>query len=179
VGEPAYVFAYASLLETARDGETIASLRGYVRAWNVAMDNSATIPGYKYFVAPDGTRPRIFVAFLNLVAADASVNGVAFPVDARELALLDERERNYGRVDVGASVEPRLDAPVWTYVGLDEARGRFELGRRERRCAVSRAYHERVLDGFRARGMEDEFRRTTRPPECPLHDLKLVAVPSR
>jgi len=173
------VFAYGSLVDSRRDEEAAIVLRGYVRAWNVAMDNSQTIPGYKYFLEPDGTRPRIFVAFLNLVAEPGgAVNGVAFPIEAGALAGLDERERNYRRVDVAGSVEPRLDAPVWTYVGLDEARGRFDRGRRERRCAISRAYHDRVHEGFRARGMADEFSRTTRPPQCPLRDLELVTVPS-
>ena len=53
------------------------------------------------------------------------------------------------------------------------------MPRRERRCAISRAYQERVLDGFRARGMDTDFARTTMRAECPLRDLKLVMVPSR
>ena len=31
------------------------------------MDNSVDLPGYKYYVTPDGERPPVFVTFLNLV----------------------------------------------------------------------------------------------------------------
>jgi hypothetical protein len=175
------VFGYASLVG-AREAATApaATLGGYAREWNVAMDNTQTIPGYRYFVDPDGSRPAIFVTFLNVVpAAGSSVNGVLLDAASDALERFDRRERNYRRVEVTDAIDPPPAAPVWVYVGLDEARERYERGVRERRCAVSRAYHAAVVDGFRRAGADAHrrFEASTRPPRCPLRDLEAVAVP--
>jgi hypothetical protein len=92
------------------------------------MDNSVDLPGYKYYVAPDGSRPDVKVTFLNLVEAEASVRGVVIPFDER----LDARERNYERREV----EPGL----WAYVGTPDARARFDAGP----SVVSSEYFELV-----------------------------------
>src|SRR5581483_4112443 len=69
--EEHYVFGYGSLLTPAGDGiaEFVPRrLRGYRRIWNVAMDNSQAIPGYKQYLDPaTGTPPHCFVVFLNIV----------------------------------------------------------------------------------------------------------------
>ena len=58
-----YVFVYGSLL-----GIEVAApcvLRDHACGWDVAMDNRATIPGYKYYVDPGaGERPAVYVTFL-------------------------------------------------------------------------------------------------------------------
>ncbi|MHB8233505.1 MAG: gamma-glutamylcyclotransferase family protein, partial [Solirubrobacteraceae bacterium] len=88
---PAYVFGYGSLLPDSADNwakqdRRMCRLRGYRRAWNVAMDNTQDLPGYKYYRDPSGERPPIFVTFLNLVpAAGRNVNGIVFRVDPHEL----------------------------------------------------------------------------------------------
>ena len=79
-----YVFGYGSLVAT-RDGH-VTQLRDHERRWGVAMDNTRDLPGYKYYVAPDGTRPAVFVAFLDVAPAPgASVSGVCSPVDLNAL----------------------------------------------------------------------------------------------
>src|SRR3954462_5626102 len=101
----AFVFGYGSLVR--RPDGLPCNLLGHRRAWNVAMDNRRTIPGYQYYVDPDTAerpapeRPPVRVTFLNLYpAAEGRVNAVAFPVTADELDELDRRERNYDRIDV-------------------------------------------------------------------------------
>jgi hypothetical protein len=110
------VFGYGSL---ATPGQRQAVLHGYRRVWNVAMDNTRDLPGYKYYVdAETGERPAVMVAFVNIEPHDGSeVKGSLIEVD--DLAALDARERNYQRirVDVGE--------PAWTYVGTEEAKRRF------------------------------------------------------
>jgi Gamma-glutamyl cyclotransferase, AIG2-like len=184
--EIAYVFGFASLLghRDAAPGEeraaapepVLCDLRGYTRRWNVAMDNSVTLPGYKYYVdRATGSRPAVFVTFLNLEPrADATVNGVAFPSDPEALELLDERERNYRRTDVTGAVGARVDGRVYAYTGLPEALERFETGRRSGRAVISRDYHDDVRRSFEAFGRAAlaEFDRTTEPPPCPLVDLE-------
>ena len=41
------------------------------------MDNTRDLPGYKYYVAPDGTRPAVFVAFLDVAAGRGRLGAAA------------------------------------------------------------------------------------------------------
>ncbi len=149
-----FVFGYGSLVR--RPDGIPCHLLGHRRAWNVAMDNRRTIPGYKYYVDPDtGERPPVHVTFLNLYpTAEGQVNGIAFPVTAEALDELDRRERNYDRVDVTALIDADLDGTVWTYLGSEAARERFA-----------------------AAGGLDEFDRSTDPVSVPLRRLTRVDVP--
>jgi cation transport regulator ChaC len=168
-----FVFGYGSLLRL--EGGIPCRLLGHRRAWNVAMDNRRTIPGYKYYVDPDtGERPAVRVAFLNVYRAPAgAVNGLAFPVDPEALEPLDRRERNYDRVDVTGQLDVDLGATVWTYVGSDAARERFESGA----AVVAQGYFDDVRGGFAtARGLE-AFERSTDPLTVPLRRLTRVDVP--
>jgi hypothetical protein len=149
------VFGYGSL---AHLRGTPARLHGYRRAWNVAMDNRATIPGYKYYLDAAGRRPEVFVTFLNLVPGDG-VDGVVFEADG---VALDARERNYRRVDVSDAID--VPGPVYAYVGLGEAVARFEAGHRDGRAVAQREYVETV------RGIAE-------PPELPVLDLKRIDLP--
>ena len=130
------VFGYASLLtDVWRPGDELAVLRGYRRTWNVATDNTRTLPGYKIYLDPlSGERPPVFVTFLNLVPdTESSVAGVLFSVDQTALATLDLRERNYRRADVSSQIEGPVSGRVWTYLGSPEAEARFAERSRELR----------------------------------------------
>ncbi|MCW2986006.1 MAG: gamma-glutamylcyclotransferase, partial [Conexibacter sp.] len=105
----AQVFGYGSLV--GLPGVRAATLRGHRRVWGVAMDNAVAVPGYKVYEAPDGARPPVAVAFLDLVEdASRDVEGALVAVDAAGLAALDERERQYRRIDVSGAVDG-ADAP--------------------------------------------------------------------
>ena len=172
-GMTTFVFGYGSLLR--RDGGIACRLLGHRRAWNVAMDNRRTIPGYKYFVdAETGERPAVRVAFLNVYPAPGGhVNGLAFPVTLEALAELDRRERNYDRIDVTRQLDAELGGTVWTYLGTEAARERFEAGP----AVVAQDYFDAVRDSFAtARGLE-AFDRSTDPLSVPLRRLTRVDVP--
>ena len=162
----AFVFAYGSL-SAAGEGRP-CRLPGHRRVWGVAMDNRRTLPGYKYYLRPDGSRPEVFVAFLDLVREPgAAVDGVVFEVP--DLGAVDARERNYARVEVTGA----LDAgPVWVYLGLDDARERYTRARAAGSAVVARAYLEGVRAGFAAHGLEFDT-----APEVPVVDLDRVDVP--
>jgi hypothetical protein len=172
-----YVFGYGSLVAGVG---VPCRLRGYRRAWDVAMDNSVDLPGYKHYVDPvTGARPAVMVTFLSISPdAGGCVNGVLFPVDGVGLAALDARERNYRRSDVrgllsGAELG---EGPVWAYVGSPAARRRYADGLAAGRAVISRDYHDGVLGGFAALGpgVVEEFRRTTAGPDVPLVALLRV-----
>jgi hypothetical protein len=175
-----YVFGYGSLLErAAADGARVCELAGYRRTWNVAMDNTRTIPGYKHYVdAATRERGAWFVTFLNIVPdVAAQVNGVLLSVDASLLERLDQRERNYQRVDVSAALLEAVDGQAWAYLGVPDAVDRFELGRRTGRAVISREYQERVQADFTSAGALARFEELTDPPPCPILDLVRIDHP--
>jgi len=183
-----YVFGYGSLLRhLAPDSPDLPArvcrLEGYRRTWNVAMDNSRTVAGYKYYRAPgSGDRPPYFVTFLNLAAsAGSAVNGAVFPVEPELLAALDRRERNYARLDVSELLGERVDGCVWTYVGTQQAEARFRAGAERGLAVISREYLEHVRRGFADVGEVAlrEFESSTDAPACPVVDLLRVDVPAR
>jgi hypothetical protein len=125
-------------------------------------------------VTPDGERPGLMVAFLSIAPqAGATVNGVAFPVAEDELPGLDERERNYERVELDAALPRR----VWAYAGLGAAGERQALGLREGRRAIASSYLARVLAGFEALGQRDRFERLTAPRPAPVADSRSCSPP--
>jgi hypothetical protein len=177
-----HVFAYGSLVrdlagggQRARRG---AHLRDHRRAWNVAMDNSLSLPGYKYYLdAEDSSRPAVFVTFLNLIPAPGHrVNGILVPVSAQELVELDGRERNYTRREVTTSIEPAATGRVWSYFGKPEACQRLAGGLRAARAVIDESYLERVRAGFEALSDDAlaEFEQSTDPHGCRI--LKLLRV---
>ena len=139
------------------------------------MDNRQTIPGYKYYVDPDtGERPPVHVTFLNIYpAAEGRVNGIAFPVTAEALDRLDRRERNYDRIDVTRLLDVDPGGTVWTYLGSEAARERFEAGT----PVVSQDYFDAIRDDFAAVGGLDEFDRSTDRLTVPLRGLTRVDLP--
>ncbi len=179
-----YVFGYGSLLRDRPKGERLVSvaqlchLAGYRRAWNVATDNTQTIPGYKCYIDPvERSRPEVFVTFVNLVPNEGhSVSGVVFAVDDDDLAALDRRERNYERQDVTELVSEDVGGRIWTYIGTSDARARYREGMQTRRAVVNRRYIEGVRAGFASfsEAALEEFEATTDPPECPIVDLERV-----
>jgi cation transport regulator ChaC len=177
-----HVFGYGSLVGY-RNGSSasvprLCNLRGYRRAWNIATDNTKTLPGYKYYRDPrDKSRPRIFVTFLNLVPVEGqSVGGVVFPVGHDELASLDARERNYERQEVTDCLEEIVSGRIWTYVGTQDAEARFGEGAQQHRAVVSRAYLQAVRAAFLSVGEAAlrEFEESTDPPGCPVIELERV-----
>ena len=176
----AYVFGYGSLTHGHSDLLTdhMAHVSGFRRRWNIAMDNRASLPGYKYYVDPaTGSRPALFVTFLNVVEDLSSVtNGVLLPVRTRDLDSLDLRERNYSRLDVTDQVVEEVSCRVWVYIGSDAARRRYERGKAEGTAVVDEDYYNSVRSRFEALGEPAlaEFIETTDEPECPRRPLRRV-----
>ena len=151
-----FVFGYGSLAVGAP--VLPARLRGHRRVWGVAMDNTVDIPGYKsYRSRIDGSRPAVFVAFLDIVPdAGAATGGALLPVDAALLRTLDERERNYERVDVTEHVEGAPAGTVWAYRGSAEGRARLARGARNGTAVVAVDYVEAVRAALAVLGEEDD-----------------------
>jgi len=161
-----FVFGHGSL--AGGGAGRAARLAGHRRTWGVAMDNRVAIAGYKVYLRTDGSRPAVFVAFLDVVEEPgAATDGLLLEVEGDELDALDARERNYARVDVSAALDRDLGGPVWAYTGLAEARERFAAGP----TVVQRAYLESVRAGFAAHGLG-----FGPEPALPVLDLERVDV---
>jgi hypothetical protein len=152
----AFVFGYGSL--AAGFSGRPARLRGFRRVWGVAMDNSVAIPGYKiYRLRDDASRPAVFVTFLDIAEdADGATDGVLFAADDAALGALDQRERNYERIDVTAHV---AGAPgtVWAYRGSADGRARLRRGLERGSAVVDLAYVRAVRATFDALRIEDDI----------------------
>lgn len=188
-----FVFGYGSLVDVENlraylqkvGGQlrfwSDASLAGFTRIWNVSMDNSRDIPGYKYYVYPDsGMRPDVFVTFLNITSSpDNTVEGIIFEVSERLLATIDEREKNYLRLDVSASISPPAKGTIWAYIATDEGLKRYKTALQFGRAVIQRAYKEGIEAAFRQRGLSayERYCRSTVPPDVPVVDLTRVDIP--
>jgi len=135
-----------------------AELAGFRRTWTVAMDNSQTLTGYKYYLdATTGARPDIFVAFANIERhPQARVSGLLFEACAETLALLDTRERNYERTDVTAHVSAVVEGTVWTYLGNAEATARYAHALKKNALVIDTAYEERIETAYAHAGLPYE-----------------------
>ena len=175
--KPQFVFGYGSL---AGEHERcpVARLRGWRRVWGVAMDNSVDVPGYKsYRLRADGSRPAVFVAFLDIEPDPAgSVTGVCAPVHATDLRALDDRERNYDRLDVTAHLDDGPPGRVWAYRGSATGRARLREGLAGGRAVVSREYLDAVLSGLAAIAPGEVAEVARSPAEAGLDVLGLERV---
>ena len=173
MGGGQFVFGYASLAADLAGGH-VADLHGYRRVWGVAMDNRVDVPGYKHYrLRADGSRPPVFVAFLDILAdARATTRGVCVPVETEHLRALDHRERNYDRIDVTDAVH-RAPGTVWAYVGTAAGRRRLRRARDSGRAVVSRDYLERTRAAFAALGTGalQRFDRTAATDGLPVWEL--------
>jgi cation transport regulator ChaC len=137
------------------DAHSHAELIGFQRTWTVAMDNSETLAGYKYYVdTATGARPEVFVAFANIESRQgARVAGILFEVTHATLEILDARERNYKRTDVTAHVSLAVEGTVWTYLGSSEATARFHLGRKKNALVIDEAYARSIETAYARAGL--------------------------
>ena len=160
---------------------TPATLLGARRIWGVAMDNSQTIAGYKYFVHREtGDRPGVFVAFLDIdIDGAGEVNGVLLPTTDEALALTDVRERNYHRVEVTERIADPPEGPVFAYVGSEAGRARLRHGLTAGTAVVSDAYRSAVESGFKRLGSHEwwRYRDSTEEHSFPVLPLDRVDVP--
>jgi cation transport regulator ChaC len=177
-----FVFGYGSLAAELQVTPTrafhadgfVAELTGFVRGWGVAMDNRLDLPGYKYYTAADGSRPAVFVSFLDVSPGAGVTNGLCLPVDESTLAALDRRERNYARVDVTDWVDVPGGARVWTYVGLPEARARFDGARAAGTAVIDAGYLRAVQIAFAALGPDERDACATSLEPCDLPVVELA-----
>ncbi len=175
-----FVFGYGSLV-AEHEGCDVARLRGWRRTWGVAMDNARDLPGYKsYRLRADGSRPAVFVAYLDIEPdPTGAVTGRCLPVKARDLRGLDDRERNYDRIDVTDALEGSPPGRVWIYRGSAAGRARLREGLAAGRAVVSREYLDGVLAGVAAIAADEiaEVERSPAGAGLAVLDLERVTIP--
>lgn len=162
-----YVFGYGSLVDresvestlgrelSAGDGPHPARLRGYRRAWNIAAHSSVR-PDY-IFMLEDGTPWEGRLGFLGVETAEGeSTLGAVVRLRDDELALLDTREGNYDRIEVGHIVDwevpDPLAMPIYVYQPRPEV---VTATAHDSHAVVVMARYLRLVDrGYRALGAD-------------------------
>ena len=185
-----YIFGYGSLVNLASLQKTkgdadldsinyhYCHLLKHVRIWNVGMDNSKQIKGYKYYVNPtDLKQPDIFVTFLNVQeSSDYAVKGILFEVSQEELLFFDQRERQYSRKDITDLLDIEIDGTAWVYTGLPDSMKRFEEAFENNRAVISQAYQELVNSAYQSLSDDDltAFKSSTINAGLSAMKLKLI-----
>jgi hypothetical protein len=169
------LFGYGSLAADVLAAGVPARLPGWRLTWGVAMDNAVDLPAYKCYLAADGSRPDVCVAFLDIEPdPHGEVEGLCVDVGERELPALDARERNYERVAVDA------DGAAWAYAGRADSRARYAAAARDGRCVIARPYLESVRSGLAAALGEAAAARVdeaARRSGLPVAELRRVDLP--
>jgi cation transport regulator ChaC len=181
---PTWVFGYGSLVDPDSLGRTLgrqvtpqvdfvaAELTGWGRRWNYGVGHVAGT-----WRRPDGSvvDGGVIVALGVVPAAGEAVNGIVARVSGVEIAALDQRERDYDRVDVTTSVTVRHevlepDARIVTYVPRPSAIERYERARDEGRAGIRSTYWGLVDAAFAVWGADQlaRYRSTTPPPDVPV-----------
>ncbi|NET10514.1 MAG: gamma-glutamylcyclotransferase [Symploca sp. SIO2B6] len=162
-------------LEAEKDFR-FCQLQHFRRCWTVAMDNRINIPGYKYYVdVHTGQRPNGFVTFLNIRPCQGtSITGIVFKVSTQELERLDQRERNYRKLDVTEHLDVPVSEKVYAYVGLDESEKHYYEGVTQDSAIISKDYYELVYRAYESLGQETltDYLNTTDAPDIPIVHLE-------
>jgi cation transport regulator ChaC len=187
-----FIFGYGSLVHTEKLAQylkrksvnslkhTFCTLRNYRRCWNVAMNNQIDLPGYKYYLDREtGKRPKGFVVSLNIYFSEnAEITGILFGVNDEELQILDKRERNYRRIEVTNHINISTSGKVWTYLGLEEAKKRYQEGLKQENAMISRSYFDLVRHSYLSLGKQELFNymATTDEPQVPILNLEMCRI---
>lgn len=158
----------------------ICGLKGFNRCWNVAMDNRIDLPNYKYYIHREtGNRIDGFVTFLNISPyQNKTITGILFRVGDRELNNLDRRERNYQRIDVTNMIDIPIQGKAWTYIGLEQAKKRYQVGLEQKKAIIAQNYLNSVRDAYLSLGSHafTNYIATTEQPTIPLLNLERCKV---
>lgn len=188
-----WVFGYGSLVDLMSLKKTLeknqicsqeyiyCSLKGFVREWNVAMDNTKKIQGYKYYKNSKGEIPPVGVTFLNLskTKSDHAVNGILFRVNKKELERLTERERNYEPIEIDADLDIKPPAKkIIVFIASRDGRDRFDHFKTNGKAVISEEYRDQVEDAFKNTGLHNNYYNgyvnSTISPEIPVIKLEKI-----
>lgn len=168
-------------------------LQNFRRCWTAAMDNRLNTPGYKYYVEKPkrhsqtnhqvqdtNYRPNGFVTFLNIrPCVGATITGILFEVSNQELERLDQRERNYRKLDVTDMMDTSVADHVYAYIGLAESEQRYQQGLLTKSAMISKDYYDLVYSAYQSLGPEAlaDYIKTTDMPAIPIVELAKRQVP--
>jgi len=181
-----YVFGYGSLMnpgsiqktvsrEVPRETLITAVLHDYVRKWDLVelirfVDDRS-----------DSVVPAVFLDVVK--QSGREVNGILLALSEEELRKMDEREKNYNRVNVSSLAEPIVSPDVFSYVGdVFTYVGKDAHTHPPPDACVPSYYEEAlVLAGVREWGaaFETQYHQTTLPHNFPRRSGRYVFAEPR
>lgn len=156
------VFVYGSMVNRdsmlktlpslpAACGPSMAILEGWARSWNTGSD-----PRDQPERVWRGEQNEVFdgtIASLGIVPReDAECPGALYRISVSDLAVVDNRERDYERINITGLVRgPELNPTdaVFTYVPTEKSQQRLRRAQAEGKAVLSKGYLHLVREGFR------------------------------
>jgi hypothetical protein len=133
-------------------GPSIAILKGWARSWNTGSD-----PKDQPERVWRGEKGEVFngtIASLGIVQRDdTECPGALYRISVSDLARVDNRERDYKRINVTGLVRgPELNPTdtVFTYIPTDRAQQRLTRALADEKAVLSKGYLQLVREGFNA-----------------------------
>jgi hypothetical protein len=177
-----FVFGYGSLVSPSNFSKFLKrknppkekkdyfclDLIGFKRIWNIVRDNSGK-NGYIQYFLPDGELPNEPILLINIVPSiNSVVNGIAFKISDSELEILDNRERNYNRIDISGGLSEEI-GKCFAYTGKSEAIQRYQRCR-NKNFLINKDYFYNIENSFKEIGENfyQKFKRTTIQPDAKL-----------
>lgn len=160
-----------------QDSIYLVHLDGYERSWNfVGANNDPKLPPElltydSFYIKNNDTIPFQKTMFLNIIENKAvQLNCVLYYVTLQELAMFDEMELGYTRIDVTNKIpEYTIEkGVVYAYKALPEYEYNPETDKDI--SILEKSYVDLVLDAYKARGAsyKNEFDNTTIPADSNL-----------
>ncbi|MFG1890299.1 gamma-glutamylcyclotransferase family protein [Micromonospora sp. NPDC049051] len=133
-------------------GPSVGFLSGWARSWNTGSDPKDQPE--RVWRGESGDVFEGTIASLGLVPKDGEeCPGALYRISVRDLALVDNRERDYKRINVTGLVRgPELNPTdtVFTYIPTEEAQQRLVRARANNTAVLSTGYLRSVKEGFAA-----------------------------
>ncbi len=163
---PVYVFGYGSLINPKSVQKTlgrelriedllVGRIHDHVRKWQLV--DWVIIEGFN----EERSVPAVF---LDLVRHEGAwVNGILIPLSKEELHKMDQREKNYDRIDVSNLIEPEVDGQTYTYMGKKD-----HINPPRESCVLVQ-YEALVEEGLRfwGKAFEQHYYKSTLPHGFP------------
>ncbi len=169
-----YIFGYGSLINPKSIQRTLgreirvedlveAKIHDHIRKWQLV----------DWVLIEGSDKKSIPAIFLDLVwLPEVKTNGILVPLAADELHKMDQRERNYNRINVSTFIEPKVNEHIYTYMGKKE-----HVTPPKESCVLVQ-YENIIEEGLRFWGkeFEQQYYESTLNHQFPLKKGKYIFI---
>lgn len=91
---------------------------------------------------------------------------------------MDQRERNYQRINITHQLDLTISGNAWTYIGSQEAQQRYQAGLEQAKVVISQNYFTSVYSAYLSLGSQKlaHYIASTEKPQIPIVYLERCAI---